>query len=106
MPEVSLATNLRNESFVTATSRYMKSKLVYWGNLKIVTFETYKRKKFVSSQGDRFYVITKGTEYRPDTVSWNVYGDVDFWWVLLEANNMKDIWDFKAGTNIIIPGNI
>jgi hypothetical protein len=48
-------------------------------------------------------VISKGVEHRPDLVSFDHYGHVDNWWRILEANNIKDIWDFKAGTTIILP---
>jgi hypothetical protein len=39
-------------------------------------------------------------------VSLETYGVVDYWWKILEANNMKDIFDFKSGVNIRLPGSI
>jgi len=44
-------------------------------------------------------------EFRPDKMSQHVYGHVDWWWKIMEANNIKDVYDFKAGTNIRIPAN-
>lgn len=105
MPQV-IETNLKNENFVGSGSRYKDSKIIYWGDLKLITFETYKRKKYVPTDGDRFYTVTSGTEYRPDLVSHRIYGDVSFWWKIMEINDIKDIWDFKAGTNIVLPGSI
>lgn len=97
------STNLSHSSFVDSSSRYNKSDIIYWGEKKFITFETYKRKNRTDSSDDRFYVITKPTEYRPDKVSLRSYGTVSLWWKLLEANNMKDILEFKAGVNIVIP---
>jgi hypothetical protein len=98
--------NLSHRNFVDSSSRYNNSKILYYGDRKLITFETYKRTPYVSTSTDRFYVITKGTEYRPDLVSFRVYGSPSFWWKIMEANNMKDIMEFKAGANIVIPGSL
>lgn len=95
--------NISHANFIDSKSRYNNSKVIYWGDRKIITFETYKRKTTGSSEGDRFYVITKGTEFRPDLVALRAYGDVKLWWKIMEANGISDIWDFKSGRNIIIP---
>jgi len=42
------------------------------------------------TQSDKYFVVTPGTEYRPDLVSKEAYGAVDFWWKIMEANNIKD----------------
>ena len=47
-----------------------------------------------------------GQEYRPDLVSNRVYGTPDFWWRIMEANNIKDVFEFKAGLNLRIPGSV
>jgi len=96
-------TNLVPRKFVTPTSRYADAKVVYYTSYKRITFTTYKRLPFKPSSQDKFMVITAGVEYRPDLVSNRAYGFPDFWWKILEANNMFDIWEFKAGTNIRIP---
>ena len=51
-------------------------------------------------------VITKGSEYRPDLVSFDEYGTIDFWWKIMEVNGIKDILDFAAGRNIRLPNNV
>lgn len=99
-------TKIRPDTFVTRVSRYSSSKVVYYSDQKIITFETYKRKKFVPSKGDQVTVITPGMEYRPDLVSSDKYGLPDFWWKIMEANNMKDVTEFKAGKTIVLPENI
>ena len=95
--------NLQHSSFVDPASRYNRSDIVYYGDRRFITFETYKRVNYEPSSQDLFYVISKGTEFRPDLVSWKVYGSVSNWWRILEANRMKDVWEFRSGVNIIIP---
>ena len=98
--------NLRNDRFVSTLSRYNNSTIVYYGDDKKITFDTYRRTPDVRSDQDKFMVITKGYEYRPDLVSQEMYGVVDFWWRIMEVNNIYDIFDFKAGVNIRLPGNV
>jgi hypothetical protein len=97
------AANLPTSNFVDNTSRYNSSTVIYYGDGRKLTFTTYKKQSYPTSPDDRFMVISKGYEYRPDLVSNKVYGLVSYWWKILEANDMKDIWDFKVGTNIRIP---
>lgn len=91
---------------VGVTSRYLDQKIIYYGPENKLTFNTYKRKNYPVSDSDRFLLITKTREYRPDLVAYEQYGIVTIWWKLLEANGMKDIWDFKAGTNIRLPNSL
>jgi hypothetical protein len=99
-------TNLRPTNFVTRVSRYSESKVIYYSDEKIITFETYKKRKFVESSRDKVAVIPPGMEFRPDLVSKEKYGLPDFWWKILEANGIKDVFDFKAGRTIVLPENI
>jgi hypothetical protein len=96
-------TNLNPQRFVTITSRYLESDVVYYTDRKLLTFSTYKKTDIPNKSTDRFMLVTKGVEYRPDLVSAKAYGVPDFWWKILEANNMKDIWEFQAGVNVRIP---
>lgn len=99
-------TELRSTDFVTTVSRYANSRVVYYSDEKIITFETYKRKNFKQTSSDQVTVIPPGMEYRPDLVSREKYGIPDFWWKIMEANGMKDIIDFRAGKTIILPENV
>lgn len=99
-------TRLTADAFVDFTSRYSTSKVIYYGDNNIITFETYKRNPIISGSKDRFYLITDATQYRPDLVSYKAYGVSSYWWKIMEANNMKDISDFKSGLTIKIPENL
>ena len=91
---------------VAATSRYADSQVMYYGALNRMTFNTYKKRRQSTSSNDRYTVVTAGREYRPDLLSYDFYGTPDFWWKIMEANNIKDIYDFKAGINVWLPENI
>lgn len=94
-------TNAKN--FVVPTSRYSNSKVYYIGDLNVITFETYKRKTYKKTGKEKVMLITKGVEYRPDLVSYDYYGFCEAWDRILEANNMKDVFEFKSGKTIILP---
>jgi hypothetical protein len=99
-------TDLQANDFVTRVSRYSSSRVIYYSDERIITFETYKKQKFSPSPNDQVAVIPSGMEYRPDLVSKEKYGIPDFWWKIMEANNISDIIEFKAGKTIILPENI
>lgn len=98
--------DIRASTFVANVSRYAQSRVIYYSEERVITFETYKRKKFVPSPKDQVTVVTPGMEYRPDLMSFDKYGVSDFWWKILEANNMKDVTEFRAGTTVVLPENI
>lgn len=99
-------TNIPTQNLVTPASRYRKQTVIYYGEKRFLTFDTYIRKPYVASGKEKVMVITKGIEYRPDLVSYDVYGFPDNWWRILEANSMKDIWEFKAGRTIMLPDQV
>lgn len=49
------------------------------------------------------HIIEPKEQYRPDVVAYNVYGDARFAWIIMSANNISDIFDFKTGLIITIP---
>lgn len=95
--------NIRTDSFVSSQSRYIKQNVIYYGENKFLTFDTYIRTPYILNGNEKIMLIKKGVEYRPDLVSFDVYGFPDAWWKILEANKMKDVFDFKAGKTILIP---
>lgn len=106
MPNKTTKTNLRPQQFVDAFSRYTESEVIYYGERNLLTFTTYKKRNSAPNDGDRFTVIRPGHEYRPDLVSQEAYGSPNFWWFIMEANGIMDIFDFKGGMNIRLPGRV
>jgi hypothetical protein len=100
MPEIIKS---RRVDKVPASSRYHATHLVYWRNK--LTYPIYKKKKLSFAPSDQHYEITKEVEYKPQLVSFRFYGTVDFWWRIMEMNGMKDVLEFKAGRNIVLPGS-
>ncbi len=102
MIPVSVA-NIAVGKFVAPSSRYSRSTVLLYGEQGILTLSTYKKKDLHFSIDDKYTVVLSGEEYRPDKTSYRAYGVVDLWWAIMEANNIKDVFDYKAGTNLRIP---
>jgi hypothetical protein len=92
--------------FVPVTSRYANETVIYYTDRKLLAYKTYIRPEYKKDAKDKFTVVTKRYEYRPDLTSYDAYGTPDFWWKIMEANGIWDVFDFKAGLNIRLPGNI
>lgn len=98
-------TNYGTNNLVSSTSRYAAKDVVLYGSEKKATFAVSNKKKIGVGPNDKFFEITKETEFRPDLVSGQFYGIPDFWWRIMEINKMKDIMEFRAGRNIRVPNN-
>lgn len=99
-------TTINTKQVIKGLSRYANSKVVYWSDKNLLTFNTYLRTPYKANGKEKIMVVTSGIEYRPDLVSFDVYGFPDAWWKILEANDMKDIWEFTAGKTIILPNSV
>lgn len=105
MPNNIYRTGLKGKNFVSPTSRYHGTEIIRYGPDGRLTYPIYKKRKLHFSSLDKHFEITKNYEYRPDKVSYEFFGAPDFWWKIMEMNGMKDILEFKAGRNIILPGS-
>lgn len=97
-------TGALGSKFVAPTSRYADKRAIYYGEARKLTYPIYKKNPVSFAPDDKHYEISKEMEYRPDKVSVQFYGAPDYWWKIMEVNNMKDILEFKAGRNIRLPG--
>lgn len=42
--------------------------------------------------------------YRPDMLSYRIYGESQYWWILCKINKIDDMWnDMYIGMDIIVP---
>ena len=96
---------LNPDIYVVMSSRYMSSKVIYYGDDRKITFTTYKKTEIPQSEDDKFLTLTSAVNYRPDLVSQKVYFTPDYWWRIMEFNGMKDITEFVAGKTIRLPSN-
>jgi len=82
------------------SSPYYKTPIV--GNyLDIITFINIPN--FLT---DIKFSLTSQYEYRPDLLAYDLYGDVNLWWVFAVRNKdiIKDpIYDFYAGQEVYLP---
>jgi len=100
-----VTTETEPTQFVNSTSRYADSEVILYGEQSIITFKTYKKTTIPENADDRFLVIPQGEEFRPDKTSRRAYGTVNLWWKIMQANNISDIYDYRAGKNIRIPSS-
>ena len=103
--EIRDAEDVNKADLIDSASRYQRSRVIYYGDVPKTTFEIYKRDSNIVLE-KRVTLITPGWEYRPDLVSFDIFGTPDFWWRIMEANGMKDILEFKSGVTLRLPTNL
>lgn len=103
--EIRDAEDVNRADLIDSASRYQRSRVIYYGDVPKTTFEIYKRDPDIALE-KRVTLITPGWEYRPDLVSFDIFGTPDFWWRIMEANGMKDILEFKSGVTLRLPTNL
>lgn len=102
---IEYAAKLNPDLYIIRSSRYTRSKVLYYGDDKKICFSTYKRINIAESDDDKFVILTTAYNYRPDLLSQQIYFTPDYWWRLMEFNGMKDITEFTAGKTVRIPSN-
>ncbi len=66
----------------------------------------WKYKPIPPDSTDELYTLLSRHNYRPDTLSYDLYGTAEYYWVFCIRNPFlrKDpIWDFVTGLTIIVP---
>jgi hypothetical protein len=63
-----------------------------------------RREVIPPDPSDRIITITQQLQSRLDLLSGEIYGTVNLWWILAEANQMVDPWtEVSAGTKLRVP---
>lgn len=68
--------------------------------------DIYSKRTIPQSADDILYTIQPQYTYRPDLLSYDLYGTSKLWWIFAVRNmdTIKDpIFDFVAGTQIYLP---
>lgn len=71
------------------------------GYLDVITY-----RNIPAESTDILFEVTKTYEHRPDLLAYDLYGDVNLWWVFAVRNNsiLKDpVYDLEAGVKIYLP---
>lgn len=92
----------------------------YFLNLDLLTTERYDQGKFMEFT-DNYDPLTssfmndlislpqvgkytvQGEDGKPDLLSYRIYGDTQYWWVLLIYNRKFEFSDIKTGDEIVYP---
>lgn len=83
-----------------ASSPYARTSQTSW------YLNTMTRRNVLPDYTDVNIIVDRKYNFRPDLMSYDLYGTVDYWWVLVERNIDKirnPIYDFKEGLSIWIP---
>lgn len=100
----------------------MPSSKEFFINLEVESEERFDLAKFMEFlQGDNHDPLTssvfnnirsleKGGQYRvsgedgkPDLISYRIYGDTQYWWIILAYNGKTSYLDIKNGEELIFP---
>ena len=86
---------------LTKTSRYHTTK-------RVIDFSRYLRYQEWDAPRfgevpERIYVVTQRDLDRPDLISWEAYGTVALWWVIMFYNKINDPFSMQVGDRLKIP---
>jgi len=88
------------------TVTYNKSSPYYSTAIKNGYLDVMTSRDIPSQRDDILFTVTKNYENRPDLLAYELYGDVNLWWVFAVRNKnvIKDpLFDFNAGLKIYLP---
>lgn len=92
-------------SVFKADSRYRGATITeveYRGELKPYT--VLKKMVNVPLTTEDFYItLDQGNEKRPDLISYQVYGIVDYGWAIMEVNGVRSWLELTEGSRLRIP---
>jgi hypothetical protein len=56
---------------------------------------------FKISRPVSYYTIRELDLFRPDLLSYKLYGDTQYWWILFKYNNISDVWNDLSVEQVI-----
>jgi len=88
------------------TKRYENSSIYSETPIRTFYLDIWVPKEIPSSTDDKVWTITGKYHHRPDLAAYNFYGNEKLWYVFALRNKdilIDPIFDFTAGTEIIVP---
>lgn len=88
------------------SATYNKSSPYYTTGVDNGYLDVMTSRSIPSQKDDILFTITKNYENRPDLLAYDLYGDVNLWWVFAVRNKnvIKDpLFDFETGLKIYLP---
>lgn len=90
--------NLENESEV----RYDLARLTKFSSNVYDVSQSYFHQQIPTLTLGGYYSITE-EEYKPDLLSYRIYGSTQYWWILMIYNGLLSNEDFISGMTIRFP---
>ena len=88
------------------SATYNKSSPYYTTEITNGYLDVMASRDIPGQRDDILFTVTKNYEYRPDLLAYELYGDVNLWWVFAVRNKniIKDpLFDFESGLKIYLP---
>lgn len=85
---------------------YSKLSPYYTTDLKNGYLDIISFRDIPAMADDILFTIPKNYEYRPDLLAYDLYGDVNLWWVFSARNKgilLDPIFDLESGIQIFLP---
>ena len=82
--------------------RYDMSRFMQWTGECYDPLSSFFMKRILNMGTATHYEVTQ-EENRADLLSYNIYGDTDYWWILLLFNGILCPFNIPSGTIIKVP---
>lgn len=87
--------------------KYSRNKFFARNNVNGLSEPDLLKNKFRDFEFKRqhtFYTVKHGDQQRPDVICFKLYRKVNYWWILMKANGIEDIWnDLTVGKVLMVP---
>ncbi len=75
--------------------RYKSAFGSFWGTRPPIRIPTTNK--------DQYHMVTDDDVHRIDLLAWRYYGDCSLWWVIAEANNIRNPLELEPAKILRIP---
>jgi len=83
-------------------SRFMKTEVV--DTVSELDMLTNSLDDSIFTRPMSFHTVTDQDTKRPDMISFKIYGQTNFWWIIAKINNIEDLFnDLQEGQILRIP---
>lgn len=100
----SLVTNVNTDKSNSTLSRYKNKRVLTLFDK--TTFIEFIRKSMIytdKSANDQYYFIEAGKKFRPDLISYELYGTPIFYWIILSDNDLVSSLQVKTNLTLRVP---
>lgn len=88
------------------SSKYKESKIYLTENGLLDIFSSDFIANLKSNSNSTLHTITAKEAYRLDLICKNIYGNFKYYWILLQLNSFRNIFELSEGQQISIPSEL